>query len=132
MKHLLSAALVLATYWSSALADPPQNFVLHETPREVPEIGFADGQGREVTLEDFRGRTVLLLSCERPAALHRLVDEEGLGLDDTADARVAFRAAAARQDLSGHTHRCHRMTARVFTRRQSPGRHPLLPYVSTS
>ena len=60
MKHLLSAALVLATYWSSALADPPQNFVLHETPREVPEIGFADGQGREVTLEDFRGRTVLL------------------------------------------------------------------------
>ena len=33
------------------------------------------------------------------------------------------RAAAARQDLSGHTHRCHRMTARVFTRRQSPGRH---------
>lgn len=60
MKYLLTAALVLATYWSSALADPPQNFVLHETPREVPEIRFADGQGREVMLEDFRGRTVLL------------------------------------------------------------------------
>ena len=33
---------------------------LHETPRPVPRIAFVDGDGRERTLEDFRGRIVLL------------------------------------------------------------------------
>lgn len=31
-----------------------------DEPRPVPEIGFADAQGRELTLADFRGRVLLL------------------------------------------------------------------------
>ena len=58
--RLLVASLVLATVWNGALAAPPQNFLLHEKPREVPVIAFADDGGRQVTLEDFRGRLVLL------------------------------------------------------------------------
>ncbi|MGH6894973.1 MAG: TlpA family protein disulfide reductase [Geminicoccaceae bacterium] len=31
-----------------------------ETPRELPELRFVDGDGREMTLEAFEGRTILL------------------------------------------------------------------------
>lgn len=31
-----------------------------ETPRELPEVQFVDGDGRETTLAEFRGKTVLL------------------------------------------------------------------------
>jgi thiol-disulfide isomerase/thioredoxin len=52
--------------WGMALAAPamaaaaPRNFVLHETPKPVPEFQFTDGEGKTLTLADFRGRTVLL------------------------------------------------------------------------
>ena len=60
MNRFVAALAVAVTFGGSALAAPPQNFALHETPREVPELAFADAEGREVTLDDFRGRTVLL------------------------------------------------------------------------
>jgi thiol-disulfide isomerase/thioredoxin len=61
MKLFLAAILaVLAMPVHVAVAAPPQRFAIHETPQEVPELRFADGAGRERTLADFRGRTILL------------------------------------------------------------------------
>lgn len=37
-----------------------QNFVRWETPRALPAVAFADANGGAVTLEQFRGRVVLL------------------------------------------------------------------------
>lgn len=33
---------------------------IHETPQAVPELSFVDGEGRSLSLADFRGRTILL------------------------------------------------------------------------
>ncbi|CAN7569168.1 TlpA family protein disulfide reductase [Phyllobacterium sp. LjRoot231] len=41
-------------------ADPPQNFVVRDAPVPVPELQFTDGEGRPRTLDDFRGKVVLL------------------------------------------------------------------------
>jgi thiol-disulfide isomerase/thioredoxin len=35
-------------------------FVLHEAPQPVSQLAFVDGEGREMSLADFRGRTILL------------------------------------------------------------------------
>lgn len=35
-------------------------FVMHETAQAVPELSFVDGEGRELSLAGFRGRTILL------------------------------------------------------------------------
>ncbi|CAN7492953.1 TlpA disulfide reductase family protein [Pararhizobium sp. LjRoot238] len=40
--------------------DRLQNFVLHDTPAPVPELQFADGEGKPRSLADFRGKVVLL------------------------------------------------------------------------
>lgn len=47
------------------LTEPPRQqsvlpLTLHQSPRPVPVIRFQDGTGREMSLADFRGRTVLL------------------------------------------------------------------------
>lgn len=60
MRRLAAALALIFAFSASALAAPPQNFALHDEPREMPELAFADAEGREVTLADFRGRTVLL------------------------------------------------------------------------
>ncbi len=33
---------------------------LHDTPRALPRVGFVDGEGRTLTLAEFRGKVVLL------------------------------------------------------------------------
>ena len=38
----------------------PRSFVMHETPRPLPEITFEDGDGQALTLASFKGTTVLL------------------------------------------------------------------------
>lgn len=38
----------------------PQGFLVWETPRELPELSFEDGEGTPLTLADFEGRVVLL------------------------------------------------------------------------
>ncbi|MBA5775577.1 TlpA family protein disulfide reductase [Stappia sp. F7233] len=52
------AGLAASTLAGPALARPL--IPLHDTPRELLPPPFLDGEGREVTLEDFRGRVVLL------------------------------------------------------------------------
>src|ERR1043165_6136569 len=41
---------------------PPalQQFIPANPPRPAPEIGFSDGEGKRLTLADFRGRVVLI------------------------------------------------------------------------
>ena len=55
---VLSIALVLAQPVSAA--DAPHKFALHPTPKPVPEIQFQDSEGNSLTLQDFRGKVVLL------------------------------------------------------------------------
>lgn len=38
----------------------PPNFLLHEAPAPMPELQFSDGEGRPLSLADFRGKVVLL------------------------------------------------------------------------
>jgi thiol-disulfide isomerase/thioredoxin len=54
----LGIALVLAQPVSAA--DAPQKFALHAAPKPVPEIQFQDSEGNTLTLQDFRGKVVLL------------------------------------------------------------------------
>lgn len=62
-------------------------FVMHETPQPVPELSFVNGEGKKLSLADFRGRTVLLniwatwcLPCRREMpALDRLQAKLGGG-----------------------------------------------------
>lgn len=37
-----------------------RSFIIHETPQAVPELSFVDGEGHELSLADFGGRTILL------------------------------------------------------------------------
>ncbi len=37
-----------------------RSFVMHEAPRPLPEIKFEDGNGHALTLNDLKGKTVLL------------------------------------------------------------------------
>ena len=55
---VLGIALVLAQPVSAA--DTPQKFALHPAPKPVPEIQFQDSEGNTLTLQDFRGKVVLL------------------------------------------------------------------------
>lgn len=36
------------------------SFNTHETPRELPEVSFTDGEGRAMTLSAFKGKVILL------------------------------------------------------------------------
>src|SRR4051812_26859229 len=54
------AVATLAVICSAAWAAPPQNFVMHDAPKALPEISFTDGAGQPHTLGDFKGKVVLL------------------------------------------------------------------------
>ena len=45
---------------TASTADSGFNFAPHAAPRPLPELHFADGDGRQLSLADFRGRLVLL------------------------------------------------------------------------
>lgn len=45
---------------SESAASNDRRFVPLETPRPVPSVSFADGEGKPLTLADFHGRAVLL------------------------------------------------------------------------
>ncbi|MGL4287293.1 MAG: TlpA family protein disulfide reductase [Phreatobacter sp.] len=81
----LAAILAVAALTRPVAAAPPRNFLLHETPKPVPEIHFVDGDGRSSTLAEFRGKALLLnvwatwcLPCRKEMpALDRLQAELG-------------------------------------------------------
>lgn len=55
-----AAGLGLAAAVAAGVEAQETPVPLHDAPRLVPEIAFQDGDGRGRTLEDFRGRSVLL------------------------------------------------------------------------
>lgn len=57
---LLLACALLAFGGPGVAAEAPANFILHEAPRDLPELKFRDGEGRARTLGEFRGKVVLL------------------------------------------------------------------------
>lgn len=84
MKRLLVAMLVaMALAPEPSIAKPA--FPLHDEPRTVPPVTFRDGDDRERSLADFRGRVVLLniwatwcVPCRREMpTLDRLQSELG-------------------------------------------------------
>jgi thiol-disulfide isomerase/thioredoxin len=61
LRPALALALMLAMALSDALAqNPPPAFSMHAAPRPLPEIRFEDGEGKAMSLADFRGSVVLL------------------------------------------------------------------------
>jgi thiol-disulfide isomerase/thioredoxin len=72
----------------SPVSDDPPEISVFDEPRALPEIHFADDQGHDLTLADFRGRVVLLniwatwcVPCRKEmSALDRL--QAKLGGDD--------------------------------------------------
>lgn len=73
MKWFILVAFGAAIAFANpAAAEPPRNFVVHETPKPLPAITFTDRDGRPRTLDDFRGKVVLFniwatwcLSCRK-------------------------------------------------------------------
>lgn len=57
---LMSAGLVAAALATAAAQEPSRNFIIHEAPKTVAEIQFEDADGRSRSLNDFRGKVVLL------------------------------------------------------------------------
>lgn len=60
MRLLLLAILTIVALAGPGFAGPPGNFVLHDAPVAMPELQFADGEGKPRSLADFRGKVVLL------------------------------------------------------------------------
>lgn len=56
----LAAANDTAAPLDVAAPGAPPNFNLFDKPRPVPQIAFTDGDGADRSLDDFRGRVVLL------------------------------------------------------------------------
>ena len=56
------SVLALAAWFVAvtAAAAAPQGFAVHETPQEVANVSFVTADGSSMTLDDFRGRVVLL------------------------------------------------------------------------
>ena len=54
---LLAAAMKL---YAGGVTEAPENFVLPDTPKPLPEIAFVDGEGKVGALADLRGKVVLL------------------------------------------------------------------------
>jgi thiol-disulfide isomerase/thioredoxin len=59
-KWLGALTWMLAAVPFAGAQQPPKSFVIHEAPMPVGAIRFADGQGRVLSLADFRGKVVLL------------------------------------------------------------------------
>lgn len=56
----LSAVLVLFAANGVRAEEPPQNLVVYETPKPLPDLQFQDAAGHSMSLSAFRGKTVVL------------------------------------------------------------------------
>lgn len=59
MKHALFAVLLWLAAPVAALA-APLGFTIHDTPQDLPEVRFVTEDGARKTLENFRGKVILL------------------------------------------------------------------------
>jgi thiol-disulfide isomerase/thioredoxin len=60
VKAILTALVLAVLATANARAAEPTAMTLHEEPQPVPELAFTDGHGGRRTLEDWRGKVVLL------------------------------------------------------------------------
>lgn len=60
MKALLAAAVIMLFVTPVSAGDPPRGFMLHETPKELPDVSFQNGDGQALSLSAFRGKTLLV------------------------------------------------------------------------
>ena len=60
MTRALLGIVALLLLWIPVVAAAPGNLSLYDTPKPVPPITFADGEGRKQTLADFEGKLVVL------------------------------------------------------------------------
>jgi thiol-disulfide isomerase/thioredoxin len=58
--RLTAAGLIAANSSIAAAQEPSRNFIIHEAPKPIAEIQFEDADGRSRSLNDFRGKIVLL------------------------------------------------------------------------
>lgn len=58
--HHTFLALAIALAQPAAAAEAPANFIVHITPQPIPDVQFADEDGRMRSLSDFQGKVVLL------------------------------------------------------------------------
>lgn len=57
---LAAAVAVLALLPLAAVAGPPATIAMHEAPQDLPPISFQDEEGETLSLDDWRGKCVLL------------------------------------------------------------------------
>ena len=57
---LVLYALALVPVGPARAQDAPQNLVLNEAPKPLPELRFQDAAGKSLSLSDFRGKVVVL------------------------------------------------------------------------
>jgi thiol-disulfide isomerase/thioredoxin len=60
MTRALFAIVALLLLWIPAVIAAPGNLSLYDAPKPVPPITFTDGDGRQQTLADFKGKLLLL------------------------------------------------------------------------
>ena len=60
LRPALAVAIAAMALSATAAAETPAGFVLHESPRALPEIEFRNLHARSLSLADFRGKVVLL------------------------------------------------------------------------
>lgn len=58
--RLTAAGLIAASLSIAAAQEPGRNFIIHEAPKTVASIQFDDAEGRSRSLNDFRGKIMLL------------------------------------------------------------------------
>jgi thiol-disulfide isomerase/thioredoxin len=58
--HRLSQISTAPAGQTSSVSSTGFSFSANESPRELPEVPFTDGDGEPMTLSDFNGKTVLL------------------------------------------------------------------------
>ena len=59
---MAAVAAMLALRWvaPAAAQQPPANFIIHPAPKQVPDISFTDERAQAFSLNDFRGKFILL------------------------------------------------------------------------
>ena len=57
---MIAAALIITGSFAHAAGAESARLTLHETPKALPELAFADRHGKPVSLAELRGKTILL------------------------------------------------------------------------
>ena len=65
MKKYISAIILAVCFWASPTWAKEKNVNIYDTIREAPTESFYAADGRKMSLADFKGKFVLLMSWSR-------------------------------------------------------------------